>query len=557
MIVGVVKLSVMLWATDKGFDLGDEGLYMLALAEPDRYRVIAHGYVLNQLLPFDPFTIPVSRTISIVLELLGGLVFSMGIVNWSKHQLPKQIPFLFIWAFVLLASFQSILARCVSYNDIAYFLGLCAGGTLLFSWGKKPIPYWLLKVLSATCIGLAFIFKAPVTISLSVLFLGYSTLMGERSNLVNFFQSLLSLIVGFMVAAGLLTILYKGTDWWTVVTSVKETADLLNYSPLGLLGMYLIYDGTPNLVFLVLGLVSFGVSNALFSRFNLSDAMVFVLSATLTTVIGAVCIHRFEVLLIPEERPVYLFLWMVMLSIGYLLFRVNLRSHVQPWITIIFLLLIPLAIIGGTNGYITESLFSFWIPWFAVIAVALHLLQEDLPKLRYQFITGILIVAVAIQFIYSKVLNPFGMPKHTWLAQQSHPIPGPDGLKVDAFTKGYFETFYNALDKANVQPADPIIGLNYMPGLVYLAKGYSPAAPFFVYDAFFDNYNCHFINKINVKPKAILLRSTVTDVTMDCVRERFPEFPKQYKLIKFEDPYATVYEYEEPGDGLLYFYYPR
>jgi len=93
-----------------------------------------------------------------------------------------------------------------------------------------------------------------VAISLSILFFGVAILYGQRPKLPNLAKATAAWVAGAALTVLAYTILYSGTSWINVLTNVKATAELLRYHPIDLLGMYLIYDGTPNLVFIGLGI---------------------------------------------------------------------------------------------------------------------------------------------------------------------------------------------------------------------------------------------------------------------------------------------------------------
>lgn len=564
-VLAAGKLAVMLWSTNRGFDIGDEGLYMLSLNDPERYSVLAHGQFFSTILPIDQFTVPLSRTISIVLELIGGLVFSLGLHRWLSTQLNYRTSFWFVWAIVLTGSFHSLFARCVSYNDIIYFLGLSAAGVLLFSFSIRSIlPRLLFWVVSFALVTFCTVFKSPVAISLSLLFLVVVGLSDNKTRLKNFGLGILALLAGGGVTIGLYTLLYSGYAWADVIIQVKQTADLLNYRPIDLILMYLIYDGIPNIVFLGIGAAMFGFTkHMLNTNTQLSALSTFAIAALASIVVGVAAITQFDTLLIPEERIAYPYLWLlmgIMLMLAYHLISSSSETKNSTWVVLGFLFALPIGMIGGTNGFITETLFTFWIPWFGVVAVGLSLLQEkEISFVKYPIIPLTLGLSMVMLFVETKVLHPFGIPENEDLFTQDMVFEGIDGLLLDDKSYQYFTSIQDLVKEHHNSEHPAILAMNYTPGLVYLTNGYSPGAPFYMFHEDFNDYNCQNIENARldkVRPIIIYRTSTQADVEQ-CITNAGWGFPDEYTTEAIVDPYTTTHEDAETTDGKLYLAFPQ
>ncbi len=558
----------MLWSTNRGFDLGDEGLYMLSLSDPEHYKVLAHGYFLNKILPISEFTIPISRTISICLELVSGFIFSWGVFRWLSTRV-TGVSFTAIWALVLIGSFQSILARCVSYNDLINFFGLTSAGVLLYSLtlsnGRQQFFAW---VLSAFLLTFSTLFKAPVAISLSILFFGVAILHGQRPKLPNLAKATAAWVAGAALTVLAYTILYSGTSWINVLTNVKATADLLRYHPIDLLGMYLIYDGTPNVVFIGLGISVYWLCYTLIKSVAPNKKLLaFMVSSALSTAVCYFAIIGLKQLLVREEQPVYFYLWVVVNVIIILLYNTpkGASAGLQKDKIVIagFLLTLPLAMIGGTNGFITETLFAFWIPWFGLAAICLKILAtSNFSKLKYYLMVCALAMATGMQFYYSKVLHPFGIPNNQSLLDQNTTLKGKDNLLLSHDAVAYFQSFQAVLESKNVKPNTPIVAFNYAPGLVYLAQGYSPGAPFYLYGNDFVRYNCHFLMAAAEaidRPPIILYRTSTFAFPrhFTCIKQGIWHNINGFTEHTVFDPYDAVYEHEDVNNDSLYIWIPK
>ncbi len=567
-VLAAAKLGVMLWSTNKGFDLGDEGLYMLSLSDPEHYKVLAHGYFLNKVLLIGEFTIPISRIISICLELAGGIVFSWGVYRWLASRL-SGVSFWAIWALVLIGSFQSILARCVSYNDLINFLGLTSAGVLLASFSFESVKkQTLLWVLSAFLLTFCTLFKAPVTISLSILYFGMAIFYGPGKKLPKLAKAAAAWVVGAALTMIAYTILYNGLGWTDVISHVKATADLLNYRPIDLVLMYVIYDGTPNLVFIGLGIGIYWLCYTMIKSVAPNRTLLaFLFSGAISTAVCYGAIIGLKQLLIREEQPVYFYLWVVINVLIVLVY--NAYKQIAPqvrkevFILMLFLIALPFAMIGGTNGFITETLFAFWIPWFGLAAICLQWLASvGFSAVKYYVLLGATVLATSMQFHYSKVLRPFGVPNNQSIWDQTTLLAGKDNLMLSPDLVEYFQSFQAALDAKNVKPNTPIVAFNYMPGLVYLAQGYSPGAPFYLYGNDFVRYNCHFLKTAGEtiqQPPIILYRTSTFAFPrhFTCIKKGIWHNIKGYSEQTIFDPYDAVYEHEDYNNDSLYIWIPN
>lgn len=555
----------MLWSTNRGFDIGDEGLYMLSLTDPDRYSVLAHGHFFNSILPIEHFTIPISRMISIAMELAGGLLFSLGLHQWLKKHVEHTISLFTVWAFVLVGTFHSLFARCVSYNDIIYFLGLSAAGTLLLSFSiKKTWQRLVLWSISFTLVTFSAIFKTPVALSLSLLLLVVITLEGSYERLKSLGLGLTSMLTGGAITIGLYSLLYNGTGWVDVIVDVKQTADLLNYRPSDLILMYLIYDGVPNIIFIGIGAAVFSsMWYMLRTNTQLSDLMAFVISSIVTIAIGIVAIVQLNVLLIPEERIAYPYLWILLGILSMLLYHlIKLKSTLKQgtWPVLFFLFALPIGLIGGTNGFITETLLTFWMPWFGLVLIGIHLLKgQGLSFIKHPIIPSLLGVSMLLLFVHTKVFHPFGLPENEDLLSQTTLLSGNDGLLLDEKSHQYITSIQRSVSKHSNDDQPAILAMNYTPGLVYLTSGYSPGAPFFMFHPDFDQYNCQNIAQASaeVNRPIIVYRNSIQDKAEACLLNADWDYPETYTVEAILDPYSTVHEGAEATNGKLYLAFPQ
>jgi hypothetical protein len=222
---------------------------------------------------------------------------------------------------------------------------------------------------------------------------------------------------------------------------------------------------------------------------------------------------------------------------------------------------LPLAVLAGTNGYVSETVPSYWATWFGLLAIWIWQ-QSMLPKAAHKALiyVALLVVICSTHFVKLVVLEPYGQATYTTLLQQNKKVEGKDGIYVDAQTHEFITEYLSTLQNFNIKPGTPILGLNYTPMLVYLADGYSPGGPYYLFSDLFVRANCRYITKLkdNEKEPVILMRSNIEKGLVDCLHTTL-NYPDDYMLAAaINDPYHNFNEFgTTTSDGKLYIYIHR
>jgi len=566
-MVGVGKLLFMLLAANKGLDLGDEGNYMLGLADPDRYSYPMHGYLLNRILPID-YTIPIARLLRIAFELLGVLAFTFGLHRYLKDRETSKVPFYFLFAFTLGGAYLSIFCRLVSYNDIAYFLVLCSTGMALLSYRQhlNNWPRYLMFAGSLYLIWVCFIYKPPVTVALlpAQLLVGLMVMPGKKGAVV--FKLLSAFAASALLALLSYMLLYPHWLWIDVINDVAQAAALLNYNAIDLVAMYLVYDGMPIVGYTLAAIWCFYTARVLMKRVLKSarPENTDTVASLVALAFGLGLILAWPKLIDPVMQPVFPFTWLVV-AILLLLLRKSFLTGKLAWqskdmAVYALLAFLPLFVLAGTNGFVSETVPSYWAPWFGLLAIWIWqqgIVQQTAHKALIYF--GLLLVICSTHFIMLVVLKPYGQASYTTLLQQNIKVEGKDGIYVDAQTHGFITEYLRTLQDFNIPPGTPILGLGYTPMLVYLADGYSPGGPYYLYSDMFVRANCKYLTQLkdNELEPVILMRSNIEEGLVECLHTTL-NYPDEYMLAAaINDPYYNVNESETPSDGKLYIYIHR
>lgn len=110
-----LKLATMIWAAGKGFDITDEGFYMLSYKYPDdiRHTLSYYHLIVSRLFFFLDVNVVNYRIARIIVELSSITMLTYGFYKWLVRGLKSSdirgaFPLLL---FALLRSFLSLFSR--------------------------------------------------------------------------------------------------------------------------------------------------------------------------------------------------------------------------------------------------------------------------------------------------------------------------------------------------------------------------------------------------------------------------------------------------------------
>jgi hypothetical protein len=145
-VVAVLMLLFLLWAVDKGFDITDEGLYLLVYRYPVEYSnagVTFFHLIISKLLSAESVSIIGYRLAGLAAGILSALLLAGGLWHWlNRNGKTTALSFWLLFGTFVIGSFlhYSILPRTISYND-------------LFVNSLVDIDYWL-AVLCIVFVGM-------------------------------------------------------------------------------------------------------------------------------------------------------------------------------------------------------------------------------------------------------------------------------------------------------------------------------------------------------------------------------------------------------------------
>lgn len=552
----LAKAMVVLWGVNRGFDLGDGGFFLLNLNQPAGSPPLFEFYKL--LLLFDPplrFGPIGARMLRIAAEVLGTVALVHGVFRWTRGRLPHAAAAGFSWLLLVtgLGSLLSIAAREFGYNDATNLLVFTATGCvfrlLAVAEGPAAQPKRLLFAAGAGFLmGLQLFVKYPATLLL--LALAVPMLLGLlRASLPQRGGALLALAFGLVAAVGVFVAANGGLSplvaKWAFADEVNRVT---GYDVAEILHVYLRHDYASHVAlarFALAGLAFF----ALFyrarrgrpDRVDLGLALA-LLAGLAVLLLGAFTYHADNV------HPWLITLWSVTLLlcvVSWLLAWRDLEprdAYRDRWHALLPLWLLaalPFVEMAGTNVALTLRLPTHVAPLFLLLGVLL-------PELRaagHRWFSGTSLAVLAaissLVFHAQHVERPYGLPSP--LYRQVHAVEGLPGLRVDASTRAFLEALRTTFAQGGFRPGDPVLALDFMPGLVYYLGGRSPGFPFFPFDR--PQQNCWAINRAGEQELPFLiLGQSMTLEQHDCI-ERF-SFPVGFEeLGTLENPYTYAIRY--------------
>jgi hypothetical protein len=134
------------------------------------------------------------------------------------------------------------------------------------------------------------------------------------------------------------------------------------------------------------------------------------------------------------------------------------------------------------------------------------------------------------------LVAPYGLPSD--VTQQVHAVDGLPGVRADAATKAFLESVAAALREGGFRPGDPVLALDFMPGLVFYLGGTSPGFTLYVFDN--PRLNCFNVNRFYRKPPYLILGRPMLREQADCIEAfSFPDDFRPLRSVRF--PYEAVY----------------
>ncbi|HXH19080.1 MAG TPA: hypothetical protein VNJ07_08340 [Chitinophagales bacterium] len=548
LVVASLKVLAIILTINRGFDFGDEGVYLLIPSHPyNTYHHSLFGVVTSFLHPGNEITILGTRMIKIVTDMIGLLILAFGAYRYSTgHLHPNASGFrlLIILLFAFLSFYIVTLCRTATYNE--YILLSVNGGFGMAFLGystERKLFRRIFLLLAGGFIAFGFMSKPQSSIlSLAVILVLPFLLHSDRelqSRTEDIFISLAG-FASFIVPFALFFGFDEFIDFH--VTSWKE-AQLIGYTFSNMVKLFIASD-----LVLFKHLFLTAVSTILFLLFIRQIQIIeSVVSSTVFIIIIA-GIFSFLYLYTLDFHPDFSGMRFKVTALtisciaGFTIFYLaNSWSWKRFWFTMLMIIL-PILTIAGSSSSLIESLPQRYFSWFILCGIAL---SEGLSNRNFQrsyfLLACILIILSSYQFKKVLIDEPYMLGSSMW--EQTHPMK-LQNVKVDAATKAYIDTTISILRLNGFQPGDTVLAQNLKNGICYLLHAAMPVCP--IYTCQSPEYNCyclsHFLNDGRLK---FVLSSDSTypfDTRCPADKEAWKHYAARFKLLgSARNPLSDAY----------------
>lgn len=483
-ILVVAKLIFIVNTINMGFDVTDEGWFLLNLNFPDKDTSAFSQMhkVVNMWFPFLEFNVVNVRLLRLVLEMFSMVFLAICTLQYAKNK-GTQVSvnqYVFIIFFMLLGLYTSAFSRNLGYFELTFVLLAISVGFYLLQHKRKS---FVLAALLGCLQSWIFLCKFSSGILSFLLF----------AVLLSFFEkSLRKSIVYFIGFAFAFTLFLwheqlSFSMWWESFNHGLITASLLGYGITDLIEHVYLKELIA-VVILAIGLrwlFSFLIQK------EWKNYFAFLMCAFIDTV---------SFVLIFPDPITFLGRYSVshgwyMLSFLPLIFCVMLIRDIKNSPELLILLLIPFIAIAGSDTVFSINLFSVLYPTLLFLAVRIS------DKKLLPVVTLFLIVITSGAFIFNAAINPYRI--HTSILDQDVEITTQQGESI--YVDDSLSVFYNSLSiqLQDVEKPSPLVALYDLPGMVYLLGHYSPETPWYFSGEASQKFNEYNLNRVHTSMRLV------------------------------------------------------
>lgn len=558
LLLSAIKLGIQLWGANKGFDIWDEGLYILMLNFFDQYPTEPHNYysyVMAALIPLKEYGILPLRYLAIGTETLATLFFAYSMHRFFSYRAATAMKFFFpITPLVLFtffgAAFLSVYPRAFSYNDFSYFSTLAiSGAVMLYFSGVNPLKKYsqlgglLLLFFIGAILGAQLVVKFSTCILLFAWVLLFIWLFSNQPK--RFIIALvLALFAGF---ASFLYLLFDGYTgfalWLHNLNQGVALLRLLAYEPYYIIVRgYLYVDIVLNGVYFLIPLaIAYITYRALAAKTNNQTTSYLIGYATgiITWLICSLTIH-YGFLAEFHYRFIAVHIFTIIYC-GAPVVKQLAQQKQWKWLILIAMIgALPFMALLGSSNTATQTLTRYLASWYVLIALFMGYLFKDNVGAMVKMM-AFLIAFCIVNYVAVQVYNPYGL--NAPLTEQNISVKGLhylDGIVLDPATANFFEELKNFTNQSGYKQGGPILALGDLCGAVTAMGGYIPETFWYFSDEnaisveHSRNYSCLHLQNLklaeHIRLPLIYINSGIHSQVIDCLSDSEVPFPEAYYL---------------------------
>jgi hypothetical protein len=527
-------LLIIIWGINKGFDITDEGFYILGYQSDQEsgitivtnfQRIIKHFFGVISL---DIINV---RILRLVLQILSTAIFSYALKVW----IDKKVDFIYVFSLLGIGSLLSFGfgPQSLSYNSLLSICIISAFSFLLLGIKAEKFNTRLFYLLiTGILLSLSTFIKPPAGVIVSIALLIFYFSIGPSGYRTKFANT------GYvLLGVSLMTIYYFSfiQSFDSFYKSFTITLDVLNqnsktvnlkdsHSNQALIKriidlIFLIYN---ILCFVCIYLIGFFLIKKLIKK-----KLIYLFVNILLAIVFIIHFNS-EYLVINYERNATPYMTITLFIIIYPiieLIRNKEPIHNKSLISsIAILFFLPFLGAFGTNNALISNSMYMLVCWMGILVLVYYGINSS--KIFSFFILGLLSISSLYLFINHYVLSPYRIDS---LLNQNTKISS-ERVLVDAPTKAYLTKIHSILKNNNFKAGDLIIGIYKMPGIIYLNKGRSPGSSIHPWneaqnDLFYINLKN---SKTKYKEAFIFIKNKYNQSFIDSINSFGLNFPKDY-----------------------------
>lgn len=514
-LLNLIVIGFLVWASDKGFDITDEGFYLLASQFPMDVSMWTGMFYLytSGLYSIAGHSVIILRLFGIVL-----MIGSSAILFYGLYRLLRQIGFKLFddldviitsWSLVSFGAmlYYVLLVLTPSYNLINSAALNAASGFLLLGLALSETNEDKHKLSIAAflgaglCIGVSFFVKFTSGISLFILFSCVLAFWPCQRSLVRFknifmvgFGSIVWILIHFWF-------IQSPVSWWHIFQGGVNFALLMGagHGLTGLHRYYLECSVVAKNAFLTFWkfyiAIFLGAGVLLLLRrigkdwFYAPSVLLLILFAAMGRKSYLLGFHRGGT---PYAGGLsfYYLAWLLLFLSAVIVTLFYQRMSDDRWWTetrgrflLVGLLLLFLPVAGaiGTANPITVNIIFYVAPLFVLYLLLLLILSWSNDN-KWILICG---TSIIVTFTFAQVIvggSMFPYRLNTDIMAQTIPTDigmSPTQLKLDVSTSVFFGQMHKAAYDNGFKPGDDVLAFCNMPGVVFSLGGRSPSIPWF------------------------------------------------------------------------------
>jgi hypothetical protein len=548
----MIVIGCSLWGLNRGFDILDEGFYMLMTSSPQEYACSSSfHFVLAKLPNIISSAVPNLRLVQVISQLVSSAVLVMGfwrlmVSKWfvpTKTQLCTSIVFTALGSFL----FQAIFPPDMSYNGLTYFCIFSSFG-LLFAGGsaamsRRAESKYLTAAAGFLCGFVFFIKFSASIISLAMALLWLILNVKERRLWACY-------LIGLVISPIVFFCLFETPLQYKeqVLETIKLASVATPFSPTTLIHTYtedfIATTSTiwQNLKFCffspVLGAI---LTISLIGRVKLSVGKWLSWTIAVLGMAPVFFLARLsDELLNGWYSIIYAALLLYLSVIGlFMMGGANgkiARPNRLAFTSIMLLFVLPFACSVGTSNPILLQVTTCLPPVFlALFALSLKTFPDFCSSAYRSVLIAGMSLLVFFLFIHGYLYHPY-LLGDSLINQKCDAgnLRNLRGLKLGKEAHQFLTSTSTILEKGGFCPGDPILALYNMPGVVYAVGGTAPSVAWLFSTAGFENYRPVWFHDIRAKvqDKLFVLTSWEPALkTQKSLQKAGINFPNEFELI--------------------------